>query len=118
MKPLVEGLVLKWVEPALCVEVAEAPRGGAGIEIGRWRPGAVLRPKPLVEGLVLKLHGPAGALGDLFEAPRGGAGIEIRGECWAGGSRLKPLVEGLVLKYRSPHNLLFRPGSPSWRGWY
>ena len=74
----------------------EAPRGGAGIEIGRWA---------------------ASNCGG-SEAPRGGAGIEIGRPVACGTLEEKPLVEGLVLKYSRRHRDGARPRSPSWRGWY
>ena len=74
----------------------EAPRGGAGIEIGRRTESRDAR----------------------CEAPRGGAGIEMRIYHWAymsaseaprGGAGIEMCVESLAKKAF---------GSPSWRGWY
>ena len=76
LKPLVEGLVLKYIH-------AGKRQCGAG--------------KPLVEGLVLKYEQqPDFVLRK--EAPRGGAGIEMDCGRAAAGRVRKPLVEGLVLK--------------------
>ena len=72
-----EGLVLKWKRPeGLETRRAEAPRGGAGIEISVSIQRSPLDMKPLVEGLVLKLQILLLSWFDT-EAPRGGAGIEI-----------------------------------------
>ena len=54
MKPLVEGLVLKFLSGPKSPLFFEAPRGGAGIEILQQRRLEQRRLKPLVEGLVLK----------------------------------------------------------------
>ena len=58
MKPLVEGLVLKFLPLLYMIDDPEAPRGGAGIEIGRFYVPQACFQKPLVEGLVLKYGTP------------------------------------------------------------
>ena len=73
---------MKWKRPeGLETRRAEAPRGGAGIEISVsiQRSPLDMKPlveEPLVEGLVLKLQILLLSWFDT-EAPRGGAGIEI-----------------------------------------
>ena len=68
---------MKWKRPeGLETRRAEAPRGGAGIEISVSIQRSPLDMKPLVEGLVLKLQILLLSWFDT-EAPRGGAGIEI-----------------------------------------
>ena len=53
-KPLVEGLVLKFIAEEVQDVLPEAPRGGAGIEMMARLFLPAARRKPLVEGLVLK----------------------------------------------------------------
>ena len=96
-KPLVEGLVLKLPVLVIAFARSEAPRGGAGIEIGRMRHSDFRTWKPLVEGLVLKFCR-CGIQHARCEAPRGGAGIEMNINDSVGSLLQKPLVEGLVLK--------------------